>query len=328
MRNKLLLLLGTLLFVGCGSSTNLVDPISSSGVPTVPAPLVRKSVTELNAQEKARFVSAVKQMKSVPSAYDPEVNAYDYFVELHTAAFEQMTSNAHMNPNFLPWHREYLRRFESELRRVSGDQSITIPYWDWAREGSFEAVFADDFMGGNGDPDQNFAVTSGPFRQGEWTVLLLDDTDDEHDGDIDFPILAGPLQRNFGDVQALFPTQTQVENAFLVYRPYDSAPFNMESPIESSFRNYLEGWWPTGSAMHNGVHVWVGGQMQTASSPNDPLFFLHHAQVDRLWTLYQQIWGNDTFPEQFLDAPLFELDGVTAPQTFDLEAHSGVVYGN
>jgi tyrosinase len=320
------LFFASLVLVGCGSSDDLaafVADTTTGGNKTV---LTRRRVSELSPAQKSAFVAAVKAMKTTESAYEPGINAYDYFVKLHTAAFEQMASNAHMNPNFLPWHREMLRRFEGELQRVSGDATMTLPYWDWTRSGSFEAVFSDDFLGGDGDPDQNFAVTSGPFRAGEWEVLLLDATDDEHDGDIDLSIQAGPLQRNFGDPQGLFPTQEEVDDAIETFRAYDSPPFNRGSNIDTSFRNYIEGWWPTGSSMHNGVHVFVGGQMQTASSPNDPVFFLHHAQVDRLWYLYQKAWGNSSFPLDYIDDPLFEFDGVQAGRTFNIELHSGVRY--
>ena len=39
---------------------------------------------------------------------------------------------------------------------------------------------------------------------------------------------------------------------------------------------------------HGTVHVAVGGQMETERSPADPLFWLHHANVDRLWTRWQE----------------------------------------
>jgi tyrosinase len=38
---------------------------------------------------------------------------------------------------------------------------------------------------------------------------------------------------------------------------------------------------------HNTVHVLVGGTMQTATSPADPLFWLHHAFIDKLWADWQ-----------------------------------------
>jgi len=47
---------------------------------------------------------------------------------------------------------------------------------------------------------------------------------------------------------------------------------------------------------HNNVHMWVGGNMTDMQySPQDPLFWLHHANVDRIWDLWQ--WNtNYTYP--------------------------------
>jgi tyrosinase len=42
------------------------------------------------------------------------------------------------------------------------------------------------------------------------------------------------------------------------------------------------------TAMHNGVHMWVGGIMSDIMfSPTDVLFWLHHANCDRLWAIWQ-----------------------------------------
>jgi tyrosinase len=44
---------------------------------------------------------------------------------------------------------------------------------------------------------------------------------------------------------------------------------------------------------HDTVHVWVGGTMANIHiSPADPLFWMHHAQVDRIWSLWQAIPAN------------------------------------
>jgi tyrosinase len=54
---------------------------------------------------------------------------------------------------------------------------------------------------------------------------------------------------------------------------------------------------------HNHVHMWVGGPMTNPSiSPADPLFWLHHANIDRIWSVWQtkhpglnpNLSGNDT----------------------------------
>lgn len=39
--------------------------------------------------------------------------------------------------------------------------------------------------------------------------------------------------------------------------------------------------------LHDKVHVWVGGHMATGRSPTDPAFWFHHAQVDRIWAIWQ-----------------------------------------
>jgi tyrosinase len=36
------------------------------------------------------------------------------------------------------------------------------------------------------------------------------------------------------------------------------------------------------------VHVFVGGDMEMGTSPNDPLFYVNHANVDRIWAAWQR----------------------------------------
>ncbi|GAA3004698.1 hypothetical protein GCM10020229_15770 [Kitasatospora albolonga] len=36
------------------------------------------------------------------------------------------------------------------------------------------------------------------------------------------------------------------------------------------------------------MHVWVGGMMSTGMSPNDPVFWLHHCFIDKLWSEWQK----------------------------------------
>lgn len=295
-------------------------------------PVVRKSVTMMTAAERQDFVTALHRMKATPSQFDPRLNAYDYFVELHVRAFADHTG-AHMSPGFLPWHRELLRRFELELRRVSNNPSLYLPYWDWIDPATPGILFSNDFMGGDGDAANQHFVTSGPFRLGQWSMAdAYDATDDEFDGELDATLSLKPagLQRKFDTSgRPLFPVAGDVASLLNGVRAYDVAPYDRGADSSRSMRGYLEGWWPGRSAMHNGVHVWVGGQMQTASSPNDPLFFLHHANVDRLWYLWQQRWGDETYPvdgHHNRQEKLFQFGGVTAEQTFNLQAHSGIVY--
>jgi hypothetical protein len=49
--------------------------------------------------------------------------------------------------------------------------------------------------------------------------------------------------------------------------------------------------------LHNIVHLWVGGTMQTFQAPADPIFWLHHSQIDRLWSIWQsKTWNANKNP--------------------------------
>ena len=58
---------------------------------------------------------------------------------------------------------------------------------------------------------------------------------------------------------------------------------------QTTFGNFTA----TLEGVHDGVHVWVGGSMGfIATAPADPLFWMHHANIDRLWWQWQNLPGN------------------------------------
>jgi tyrosinase len=73
-----------------------------------------------------------------------------------------------------------------------------------------------------------------------------------------------------------------------------------------AFQSTLEG------AVHASVHNAVGGTMASASSPADPLFFLHHANIDRIWSEWQVTHPTQNPPnatETLEPRPLFGVSG-------------------
>jgi tyrosinase len=63
--------------------------------------------------------------------------------------------------------------------------------------------------------------------------------------------------------------------------------------------DYIHGW--TGGTDANGV----GGDMGVvATSAFDPVFWTHHAMIDRLWYLWQLKWGTISVPPDYLDKVL------------------------
>ncbi|MDJ0817423.1 MAG: tyrosinase family protein [Desulfobacterales bacterium] len=255
----------------------------------------RKSVAAMiAANEQGAFIQAVIDLKNTrPSIIaqaqaDGAQNRYDDYVWMHKAAF----SLIHLGPAFGPWHREILRQFELDLRDVSGNPNIYIPYWDWptARQPNDPGwPFINDLMGGLGTGANN-AVEAGPFAgsTGNWDINVKD-VGDTH------TVLRRVSSTN--PTSQSLPDDTDVRDS-LGAQPYDSNPYNdnnfpSNAQASASFRKSLEFF------LHNGPHNWVGNQnntlfldMMARSSPNDPIFFLHHAQVDRMWSLWQDKYPN------------------------------------
>jgi tyrosinase len=296
---------------------------------------VRRNAKALDSGERRRLVEGIKATKGIPSLYDPSMNAYDYWVNLHFDAYYNKSMPAHMAPAFGPWHRWFTLLYEQDLQRV--DPTLTIPYWDWTVDQGPDAyIWSDDLMGGEGDPNDNWIVKTGPFRQGQWRISVIDPASLDQDGTIH------DLQRHFGvyisggEPQTHLPSAADVAGA-LAIPVYDVAPWDDTSDYTQSFRNNLEGFRRTSSGgrlpaeTHNRVHNYIGGPMSEGASPNDPIFWLHHSFVDMIWAAWQDRWQAPYLPEsgarehQNLNDTLWRLPEMTAQGMLDHRA-LGYVY--
>ncbi|MFJ6940690.1 tyrosinase family protein [Streptomyces sp. NPDC101132] len=233
---------------------------------------IRKNQATLTADEKKRFVNAVLELKRA-GTYDTFVSTHNSFIMSDTDSGDRV---GHRSPSFLPWHRRFLLEFEQALQAV--DPTVALPYWDWSTDRTTRAsLWAPDFMGGNGRA-RDGQVMDGPFAYsgGKWELNVRVD--------------GRPyLRRALASSVAQLPTKAEVDSV-LAMATYDEAPWNSAS---NGFRNHLEGW--RGVNLHNRVHVWVGGQMATGASPNDPVFWLHHAYIDKLWADWQRLHPGSTY---------------------------------
>jgi tyrosinase len=188
---------------------------------------------------------------------------------------------------------------EQNLQRVLADATFGLPYWDWAADGDLpEAnqtsapIWGRSCLGGQGSP-----VSTGPFAYNSadpasWRVRVVANVSGN------LVSVDRGLRRSFApaDFPSL-PKTPHVQSA-LVLDPYDSPEWDTDS---TGFRNRLEGWAsePTASPpwLHNLVHVWVGGDMAPSTSPNDPVFYLNHCNVDRIWERWLQTHGRAYVPD-------------------------------
>jgi tyrosinase len=73
-------------------------------------------------------------------------------------------------------------------------------------------------------------------------------------------------------------------------------------------------------AIHDDVHVWVGGIMSDITwAAYDPLFYTHHTMIDRAWRIWQHQNPGGVPPPSIIDAKL-KPNGMTVRETLDVKA--------
>jgi tyrosinase len=277
---------------------------------------VRKDVKDMTEQEKRTFINAVLKLKHTRSPFGKHgISYYDVFVYYHRRVSNLKVDGAHRGPAFLPWHREFLYAFEAALENLSHNKKLAIPYWDWTDPASTAAVFGKDFMGGDGF-GRHHAVLDGPFRRGTWKITVPEQSGSDSPFEPDVSHIAGPnyLQRNFGGSEeegvTELPTTEQMQ-AVMGIGVYDAKPWNENTDPRYSFRCALEGFGRPDAVeqrgAHNQVHLWVGGEWHNggrteigtisgAASPNDPVFWLIHSNIERLWQQWEAANGQKYEP--------------------------------
>lgn len=160
-------------------------------------------------------------------------------------------SQAHGAPGFLPWHRAYLLDLERDLQAI--DPSVSLPYWRFDQPAP--NVFTRDFFG---ESDQNGTVqfsATNPLQF--WRT------------DSDLGVIRLPF----------FPTSTAPPG---LLNELQTLALGGSSNTYKLFRQMERN--PHGSA-----HVSFDGSIDDpATAPKDPLFFLLHCNVDRLWAAWQR----------------------------------------
>lgn len=164
---------------------------------------------------------------------------------------------------FLPWHRCYLYFVERMLAKVANDPNLRLPYWDWSTQSPTTQTFPPIFA---------TAQSS-----------LYDNLRKVKPGD--------PIPQSYVGPKAM----SLVLNA---------ATFALFGGVNPTTNGAGPGKLET--IPHNNVHTWTGtsdaapnwssdmGVLATAA--RDPVFFAHHANVDRMWPSWMAIDSSHTNP--------------------------------
>ncbi|KAJ9080219.1 hypothetical protein DSO57_1027412 [Entomophthora muscae] len=220
---------------------------------------VRKEIRELSEGELREFTDAVNQMHQTRKPGFQSMSVYEYFTYIHN----NNAHGVHSSPAFLPWHRYFIRLFEIELQRIN--PNVMLPYWDWSLDASEphrSPVLSGRIMGGNG-VGSNRCVRDGAFA--DWQMSYPD----RH-----------CLRRDYNNGNRL-SSFSSPESILLDINTNQFSSFAMQFEIK-----------------HGRPHNAIGGRIGDFSymySPNDPLFFLHHAFVDLVWEKWQQRHPNSPY---------------------------------
>ncbi|THH18895.1 hypothetical protein EW146_g2182 [Bondarzewia mesenterica] len=254
-----------------------------------------------DCNERAEWISAVKCLSHLPHDTNltptvnksismvPPVNASDT-VYIHM----DLNVIVHFTGLFLPWHRWFVAVHERALKEKCG-YTGSSPYWNWALDSSdfYNSDFWKDSdpksgLGGWGDPANDFQVPDGGFRD-----LYLS-----------YPS-PHTLRRNFTlqpylDVppvlSGFFPDPAKFANTSFT----PAEVFKLINGFAGDYRGF-QAYFESFEGAHGAVHEIMGGDLAGTCpknapsnctpgptwSPNEPLFWMHHAMVDKVWYDWQ-----------------------------------------
>jgi tyrosinase len=197
---------------------------------------------------------------------------------------------------FLPWHRMYLGFFEEIVRaavvKLGGPTDWTLPYWNYGdasnpNSRTLPPCFRQPALP-DGSPNPLFVIQgvniprAPGINAGDPSVIP--------DLDVD---LSGCLREGF------FSPDTDVTSGDLGFGG-PATGFNHPGQVFGA--SSVE------SVPHNAIHVDVGGEwlqggvtmdgwmMNPDTAALDPIFWLHHANIDRLWSVWNRISSSNTVP--------------------------------
>ncbi|KAL4787873.1 hypothetical protein BJX76DRAFT_268471 [Aspergillus varians] len=289
---------------------NTKERLSGQGACTPENIAVRKEWSTLDTDARLSYIDAVKCLSRLPSKIDPQLapgarTRYDDFQAshiLHTPAI-------HATGLFFAWHRHFLHLYETALRDECGYTGYQ-PYWEWSH-------WAERPLSANPLIDGSNTSLSGngeyiPHRNGTVQVVHMPkDIPDVsihtppgtggghlHDGPFEnWSVHLGPVTYSYdnGVHVPLNPRKDGLGyNPRLLVRDFNntllqkSASWDVILNLLVNATDIHEFHPKVFSGPHLAGHSFVSGiDNDIFTSPGDPLFWFHHAQVDRIWTIWQ-----------------------------------------
>ncbi|XP_054800810.1 polyphenol oxidase, chloroplastic-like [Prosopis cineraria] len=272
--------------------TNCCPPVSTKIIdfklPSSNQPLrVRPAAHLVTADHLAKYKKATELMKALPSDdprnFTQQANVHCAYCDgaYHQVGFPDLDLQVHNSWLFFPFHRWYLYFYERILGSLIGDPSFSLPFWNWDSPGGMQlpAIYTDS------DSSLYDVLRSAKHQPPAIT-------------DLDFNLEdANSTSQNTGNDRSFVTS-----NLTIMYRQMVS---NAKTPRLFFGNAYRAGDEPDPGAgsieniPHGPVHLWTGDNKQPNiedmgtfySAARDPIFFCHHSNVDRMWSLWKTLGG-------------------------------------
>ncbi|KAI8870151.1 Di-copper centre-containing protein, partial [Ramicandelaber brevisporus] len=223
---------------------------------------LRKEIRALTEQERIAFIRAAQRLQVAGG------NGYDWLTARHI----ESGKDVHGTLMFLAFHRSFTNIYQNLINRI--DPNVTLPYWESTADAFAmhkSPIFSSFWMGGNGWGPEN-CLLSGPFSGATRAIVSSGDgtevvVNSGIGGEADPGESRKCMRRKFNAGNTIRGTYDRMYMRNLVNYAKNQRTF----------------WGGMEDGPHTTIHFGVGGDMKTMVSSNDPLFYVHHSYVDKVW---------------------------------------------
>ncbi|WP_312076764.1 tyrosinase family protein [Chryseobacterium sp.] len=195
----------------------------------------------------------------------------------------------HQSWYFVPWHRGYLMALEIQIRAIvmelNGPEDWALPYWNYfgsEKENKIPPAFTQQFLD-DGTPNPLFvSERHGPDNDGNIYIKLFKDGKPRVTQNCEHKTVYTGIQNCFGGPETEFSHYGKI--------------FPEES-LETNPHNFV----------HNDVGGVASGNEGIMSDPDtaalDPIFYLHHCNIDRMWASWNARGNTNPIQKEWLGGP-------------------------
>ncbi|KAH6814988.1 hypothetical protein C2S51_019808 [Perilla frutescens var. frutescens] len=258
------------------------DDIKEYKLPPVHKKRVRPAAHKLSPEYAAKYAEALRRMRELDKTDPSDPRGFTQQANIHCAycngahdqaGFPGVDISVHYSWIFFPFHRWYLYFYERILGSLIDDPTFALPFWNWDNPKGMQLPKIFD------DPNSPLYDASRNQDHRPPAVANLTLGSDATD----------PVQIISNNLSAMY---NEMIGGVASATDFMGQPYREGDPVPPVPQG---GTSERGS--HIGIHAWVGDPRNKYredlgnfySAGKDPAFYSHHANVDRMWTIWRNI---------------------------------------